>query len=87
MDFTSWKTTLTAAITAVAGFVLFSPELFDAYPVVVQLAKYIGAGGMIAFGIVSRDNKVSDEQAAAGQRKKPKPTQKNDDGTPDPGGN
>jgi hypothetical protein len=68
MDFTSWKTTLTAAITAVAGFVLFSPELFADYPIVVQLSKYIGAGGMIAFGIVSRDNKVSDEQAAAGKK-------------------
>ena len=68
MDMTSWKTTVTAAITAVAGFVMFSPELFSDYPIVVQLAKYIGAGGMIAFGIVSRDNKVSDEQVEAGKK-------------------
>ncbi len=71
METKSWKTTACAAITAAAGFVLFSPDLFKEYPVVVELSKYIGAGGMVAFGIVSRDNKVSDEQAKAGVVEKP----------------
>ncbi len=71
MDIKSWRTSLTALVTAAAGFVLFSPELFENHPALIQVSKYIMVGGLAGIGIFARDNKVSDEQAAAGQDPKP----------------
>ena len=71
----SHKTTILASITAIAGFILFSPELFENHPIVKEIAKYVMAGGLAAFGATSRDHKVSDEQAGAGrtdEKEKPK---------------
>ncbi len=51
----NWKTSLSGIVTVAAGFVLFSPETFAHYPVVVQLAKYIGAGGLLALGFSGKD--------------------------------
>lgn len=56
-----WRTTLPAVITAAAAFVLFAPQHFDSWPVAKDLAAYIFAGGLAAFGItaqsVARDRK------------------------------
>lgn len=49
-----WPTTIAALITALASFVLFAPDHFDSWPVVKDLAAYIFAGGLAAFGITAR---------------------------------
>lgn len=46
-----WKTTIPAAISAVAFFVLFAPEHFSRWPVVIDFAKYVAAGGLLFFGV------------------------------------
>lgn len=51
----NWKTTLSAIVTAIAGFVCFSPELFKPWPWAVEVAKYVMAGGLLAFGIAAAD--------------------------------
>ena len=55
----SWKTTISAVVTVLAGFVLFSPETFKTWPVVIEIAKYIAAGGVLALGISSKDYNVT----------------------------
>lgn len=52
-----WRTSLTSAIAAIAGFVAFSPELFDHHRLLVAAAKYICVGGLAAFGITAADAK------------------------------
>jgi hypothetical protein len=52
----SWKTTTAGLITALAGFVLFSPATFQHWPWVADLAKYIMVGGFAALGLVSKDS-------------------------------
>jgi hypothetical protein len=49
----SWKTTAAAVVSALAGFVLFSPSYFP--PWAVDLAKYAMVGGLAAFGIFAKD--------------------------------
>ena len=51
----NWKTTAAGVIAAGAAFVVFSPELFTAWPWVVALAKFAAAGGLATLGIVGRD--------------------------------
>lgn len=55
MELENWKTTITALITAFFGFVIASPELFAEFPLLIAVAKYGAAGGLILFGIVSAD--------------------------------
>jgi hypothetical protein len=55
----SWKTSLTGFISAAAGFVAFSPQLFQKYPMVMELAKYIMIGGMASIGILAKDSQVT----------------------------
>lgn len=55
----SWKSTVLGAATAFFGFVLFSPETFQAYPALIALAKYAFLGGLAGLGIVSKDFNVS----------------------------
>ena len=47
----SWKTTVSGIVTAAAGFVLFSPDTFAAWPWLIELAKYIAIGGAACLGI------------------------------------
>ncbi len=54
----SWRTTVSAVATAAFGFILFSPQYFHAVPWLVDIAKYATLGGMIAFGINSKDVQV-----------------------------
>jgi hypothetical protein len=58
--FKDWKTTVTAGITAFFGFVLASPETFTPWPVLVEVAKYAAAGGLVAFGIVAGDRQTKE---------------------------
>ena len=52
----NWKTNLFGMITAVAGFVLFSPVLFSRWPWVGEVAKYVMAGGMAGIGFAAKDS-------------------------------
>ena len=52
----NWKTSLAGVVAALAGFVVFSPDTFVHYPVVVQLAKYFMVGGFAALGFASKDS-------------------------------
>lgn len=51
----SWKSTIAGLVTAAAGFVLFSPEHFRQWPILIDLAKYVMLGGLAALGIVVKD--------------------------------
>lgn len=53
----SWKTTAAGIVSALAAFVAFSPAYFP--PWAQDMAKFILAGGLAAFGIVSKDFNVS----------------------------
>jgi hypothetical protein len=56
----NWKTSIFALISAVAGFVLFSPQYFP--PWAIDAAKYIMVGGLAAFGFSAKDYNVSGGQ-------------------------
>ncbi len=64
----NWKTTLFALITAVFGFVMFSPELFEAMPWLIAIAKYIAAGGLIGLGLSAKDKNVTGGTIDNGKR-------------------
>ncbi len=53
---TNWRSSTAAAITALASFVLFSPQWF--HPAIIDVAKFIFAGGLTAFGILVKDAAV-----------------------------
>lgn len=61
----NWKSTMFGLITAAAGFVVFSPDTFHNYPVVLSLAKYIMVGGLAGIGIVAKDKDVTGAGDAA----------------------
>jgi hypothetical protein len=51
----NWRTSVAGLIAAIAGFVLFSPQLFARWPWVCDVAKYIMAGGLASLGLVGKD--------------------------------
>jgi hypothetical protein len=53
----SWKTSASAVVTAIAGFIAFSPELFSRWPIVLQISKYVALGGLASLGISAADKK------------------------------
>jgi hypothetical protein len=55
MNRTSWHTTVAGIVTAAFGFVLFSPDLFEHWPWLIALAKYVTVGGLATMGIAGRD--------------------------------
>lgn len=59
MNRTSWKTTTAAGVTAFFLFVMFAPEHFQSVPWLISLAKFAAAGGLIAFGVLSKDHDVT----------------------------
>ena len=63
----SWRTTVCGLITALAGWVAFSPEIFQHWPWVISLAKYIMVGGFAATGLVSKDYNQHSTQAEVTQ--------------------
>ena len=38
-------------VTTFLGFVIFKPELFGHYPLIVNIANYAAFGGLTAFGV------------------------------------
>lgn len=59
MNLVNWKTTVIGIITAAAGFILFSPEFFQQWPILISLAKYVTIGGFAAFGLAAKDSNVT----------------------------
>jgi hypothetical protein len=56
----NWKTTTIAITLSFSGFVAFSPSMFGGEQApLVQVCKYVTAGGLAAFGIVSKDFNVT----------------------------
>jgi len=53
----NWKTTASGIISALASFVLFSPQWFP--PAAIDISKFILAGGLIAFGLAAKDYNIS----------------------------
>lgn len=53
---TNWKTTTAGIVTAICGFVVFSPDLFAAHPWVLAVAKYATIGGLAGMGIAGKDS-------------------------------
>jgi hypothetical protein len=52
----NWKTTTIGVILCISGFISFSPETFGGdKAVIVELSKYVLAGGLAGLGIVSKD--------------------------------
>jgi hypothetical protein len=49
----SWKTTVLGIASAFCAFVLFSPQYFP--PVVLDVAKFVLAGGLAGLGIAAAD--------------------------------
>ena len=56
----NWKTTMFGIVSALAGFVLFSPQYFP--PWSIDAAKYIMAGGLLGLGLAGKDYNVSGGQ-------------------------
>ena len=56
----NWKTTMFGIISALAGFVLFSPQYFP--PWAIDAAKYIMAGGLLGLGLAGKEFNVSGGQ-------------------------
>jgi hypothetical protein len=52
----NWKTTALGLISAVASFVMFSPETFSRWPWVVTLAKFVTVGGLAGIGLAAKDS-------------------------------
>jgi hypothetical protein len=54
---TSWKTTVSAIVIVICGFILFDPQWFPA--IIISMAKFIGLGGVAALGISAKDFNVT----------------------------
>lgn len=52
--FTNWKTTLPAVLAAAATLVVTTPGHFGANEMVVNVAGFIMAGGLAAFGVAAK---------------------------------
>lgn len=55
----SWKSTVIGAMTAFFAFVLFTPESFQEWPILIALSKFAVIGGLAGLGIVAKDYNVS----------------------------
>ena len=63
----NWKTTVSGIITAAAGFVLFSPDLFVHYHWAVELAKYLTLGGGLSLAFFAKDGTTTSTQGEVDQ--------------------
>jgi hypothetical protein len=48
-----WKTTVAGIASAVFAFVVFAPEHFQQWPILIDLAKFAAAGGIAVLGITA----------------------------------
>lgn len=64
---TSWKTTLLGLVSATAGFVAYSPDMFggEGEPL-VQVCKFINLGGLAGLGLVAKDWNVTGRKGSGG---------------------
>ena len=53
----NWRTSASAVMAAMLGFVAMSPEFFAHWPVLIAVAKYASLGGLVAFGVSAKDKK------------------------------
>jgi hypothetical protein len=53
----NWKTFLFACITAFFAFVLFDPQWFP--PIIISIAKFGAAGGLVGLGLFAKDSNVT----------------------------
>jgi hypothetical protein len=51
----NWKTSVSGIVTAAFGFVVFSPNLFARWPWLVELSKFVMAGGLVSMGLSGKD--------------------------------
>ena len=71
--FKSWKSSTAGIVTAFFAFVLFSPETFSHWPIVLTLAKFATVGGLGTLGIMAKDynsHSTPDEVMKAGEQAK-----------------
>lgn len=54
---TNWKTTVSACVTVLAGFVALHPEYFSS--LISDIAQYITLGGLAAFGLAAKDKDIT----------------------------
>jgi hypothetical protein len=47
----NWRLIVYPTISAFLGFVLFSPDTFSRWPLVVSVANYAAIGGLAVFGV------------------------------------
>ena len=57
----SWKTTVSAIVSAAGAFVLFANQSFHIiFPqIVLALASFIMLGGLVSLGVNGKDNNVT----------------------------
>jgi hypothetical protein len=59
----SWKTTSFAGLAGFAlMFVLFAPEYFQSFPILIKFAKFATAMGLFGLGAAAGDHKPSGGQ-------------------------
>ena len=51
----NWKTTVSSLITAIASFIAMNADLFPDKSMIVRLSQFVVVGGLVSFGIVSKD--------------------------------
>ena len=54
----SWRSTVSAIVTATAAFVLMFPTDFTSLPIIVHFAQFVALGGLVSLGISSKDAAV-----------------------------
>ncbi len=52
----NWKTTISALVAAVAGFVAMHPMYTAHYPIINDIAGYIMVGGLAGIGFAAKDS-------------------------------
>lgn len=55
----SWQPKVIALLTALFGFIAFSPETFQQWPWLIQLAKYVAIGGFVGLGFTTKGASVT----------------------------
>jgi hypothetical protein len=51
----NWKTTVSSFVTAIASFIAMNADLFPEKSMIVRLSQFVVVGGLVAFGIASKD--------------------------------
>lgn len=57
-EMTSWRSTVSSLVTAFFAWVAFSPELFQHWPWLISLSKFVALGGLVSLGLNTKDKQV-----------------------------